>query len=177
MKRIYTFTLDDSECVSSEVFNVIRVMAYLIYTKLRELDYQSQNPILCNSSLLEYNELYERCIGSDKFSYSLLSDKENKDKVLYDPVIINNNTFGITVNEGIVNDGDLAIILDDCLKFMHYNYKFNMNSIVYNSIMGNEYKARLDAINKFNQSEEKVISQVVKRNLKFKFPFRKALGR
>ena len=60
MKEIYTFTLDDEEVPSENVKTQIKLVAYLLYEKLNELDFESNNPLLVQNNKLKTNYLYER---------------------------------------------------------------------------------------------------------------------
>ena len=98
MKKIYTFILDDSDVPSSEIDNILRIMAYIVHEKIRRIDYGSEKPILVSNKLLKNNDLLEK-YKDGHMVYSLLSEKENDDKIEAGSGIFNGEIGRITRNK------------------------------------------------------------------------------
>ena len=162
MKKIYTITLDDDVPLSGNIGSDIREIAFWIYEELSKFS----EPILCmdddrdisNSGLIK-NELYDISFEG-KYIYKFTSDMKNVDKRMYEPFVLNDTSFGFTVYDGSISDTEVAIILENILKLLKFNYKFNIDSIVYND---SKKANRLLAINEIMNKKEMIQASSKKR--------------
>ena len=165
MVKIYTITLDDEVPLSiSENWKFsknksdnLRAIAYWINDELSKFD----KPILCTDSDYGYhysglikNELNDNITVNDfGYVYSFDSDKESdkKRKFMYDPFIIDDETFGFTVFDGSLSDTELSIILESTLKMLGLRYTFRINSISYDE---SNIKYRVQAIKEILKNKQ-----------------------
>lgn len=167
MKKIYTFTLDDSEVLTGGKDTIVKVIAYIVYEKIRQIDYESLSPILVSNKTLKINELLEK-YRDGQFVYSLLSEKDDNNSLMYQPVLIDENTFGITINDGTIDDGEIEVVLEESLKFMGWKYKFNIDSILYEAKNQEDESNRKNAIKKIGKKN--IGSSHVKNKIRFTIP-------
>lgn len=144
MKEIYTFTLDDEEIPSENVKTQIKLVAYLLYEKLNELDFESNNPLLVQNNKLKTNYLYERY--DSEYIYRFESEYSNYDSRMFNPMIIDDKSFGITVNAGMITIEDMALMLNEVTKFIKFNHNFNIDSVSYIAYNKDDESGRLKAI-------------------------------
>ena len=138
-------TLDDIDCPSDNVKSDIKVLAYLVYDAIFKMEDSYDSPILYKNRNLITNDLLERK-DDGKYTYMFLSDKEqNIDYRFYEPFLISSTSFGFTVYDGTISDGDIATLLDMQQKFMKFNYNFFINSFTYD-----KDEERFETINKIS---------------------------
>ena len=152
MKRIYTFALDDEIPLSDDVKSNIKLIAYLLYEELHDLDYGSNMPILVYNNELLFNDLYEKK-NDYGYVYRFKSECFEYDKRMFNPMMINDYTFGITVNDGALNDEKILMLLNKVMKILRIKYNFILDSEVYFS------KDIYDETNRFSVS--KIFTQEV----------------
>ena len=162
MKKIYSFTLDDEVPLSDGVESNIKAVAFWLFDSLANLDRQ----IVCfdddkeiNDQGLIKNDLYDIKINN-RYVYTFASEGSNIDNRMYEPFVLNNKSFAFTVNENSIDDGEIAIMLENVLRFLKLNYKFNIDSITYDeSNIKNRYEA-IDKLFKIKREEPKAKKRV-----------------
>lgn len=154
MKRIYTITLDDDDIpLSHNIGSDIREIAYWIYEELSKFDEQ----ILCididqdksKDGLLK-NELYD-IPSKEGYIYKFDSDLKDIDNRIFEPFVLDDKTFGFTIYDGRLTDGEISIILDGILKLLKMNYKYTIDSVVYDD---KSMKNRFNAIDKLMNKKD-----------------------
>lgn len=150
-KRIYAFTIDDDEYSSEDISNNVKAIASLMHEEIKNIDCDNPNPILVHSKKLFYNQLYESCT-LDGYVYSFESEKGNRDYTLYEPLMINNRTFGITINDNSVSMYDLVLMLDKILKELGLCYQFSVVDKSYLCANNDDESKRILAIREINKS-------------------------
>lgn len=152
-KKIYTFTLEDDEYPSKIIKNNLKVIAALMYEELEVRDFENPNAILIHSKNLIKNELYEVRIGNE-YEYSFGSEKSQIDHKMYEPLIIDETSFGITVIDEKINDYDMYKVLSSVLKLACLDYKFKMSSVSYDSKNIDDESNRISTIKKIKMPVE-----------------------
>ena len=61
-------------------------------------------------------------------------------------MIIDDKSFGITVNAGMITIGDMALMLNEVTKFIKFNHNFNIDSVSYIAYNKDDESGRLKAI-------------------------------
>lgn len=129
-KKIYTFTLEDDEYPSDIVVNNIRIIARLLYEEIKVQDYESDNPILIQSNMIQEN--YLSLISKDVYcQYKFESEGSRLEYYMFEPFMISERTFGITVNDGTIDEEQLLGLLDKVKKLIKCDYNFKINSFIY----------------------------------------------
>ena len=164
MKEIYVISLDDDVPLRSSTYGDIRQIAYLLYDNL---DCRNGH-ILCidNDNTLIRNELYEVYSSTnDTYTYRFASDRSNIDYRKYEPFMINNNSFGITVYEDSITKDELYLMLMQAISFLDFKkcgYKFNITSIKFNN-SNDRFKAIDDFIKKdIKNTKSKVLKKQIR---------------
>lgn len=156
MKRIYTVTLEDDDIpLSHNISSDIREIAYWLYEDLGKFDEQ----ILCididqdrSKEGLIRNELYD-VPSKEGYIYKFDSDLKDIDDRLYEPFILGEKTFGFTVYDNTISSSELSIILDSILKLVKMDYKYTIDSIVYDD---KNIKNRFKAIDSITEIKDTV---------------------
>ena len=127
MKTIYTFTFDcDSELIDRFNSN-LRLIAYMLYEYIYNYYGDDRNPLVIHDGI-ERNNL----ISGEYFKeYRLDSDKNGDDGVDYEPFIIDNNTFGLTIRDDSFDINIIVKLLEEILRLLGVDYKYTINSSVY----------------------------------------------
>ena len=152
MKKIYTFALDDEIPLSDDVKSNIKLIAYVLYEELHDMDYESSMPILVYNDKLIVNDLYEKK-NSYGYVYNFKSEQINYDKRLFNPMMINDYTFGITVNDGTIYEEKLLELLNKIMIMLKVEYNFVINSELYFSENINDETNRFSVSKIFNQDD------------------------
>ncbi len=164
MKKIYRFTLDDDVPLSMSVDSDIREVAFWLYDELSHFDDQ----IVCvdnydepSADGLIRNDLYDLKVNNE-YVYHFTSDfVDVKNKMMYEPFILDDRSFGFTVNDGKMSDEEIERIFDGILKLLKINYKFNIESITYDdSNKKNRLIAIKNLLTKKTESEVKTKKRV-----------------
>ena len=160
MKEIYAFTLDDDIPLSNEVSSYLREIAVLLYDELNIFD---KNILCTEDDNLIYNYLLETYSNeTHSYVYKLLSDRANSDFRLYEPFVLNDRTFAITIYKDSVSMEEMQYYLNRIMNSLRLNYKFNIITEEYN---GRSIKNRYDAI-------ELLISKIDSKKVKKKVKMR-----
>lgn len=149
-KRIYTFTLDDDDYPSEYLTNNIRIIAILLYEELKVQDYESDNPILIQSKTIQENYL----VLVDNYLYSRYkfgSEDNKQDYQMFEPLMFDGRTFGITVNDGTINEEQLMVLLNKVRKLIKFDFDFKIDSIVYTSKNKDDESNRNKAIKEIGE--------------------------
>ena len=149
-KRIYTFTLDDDDYPSEYLTNNIRIIAILLYEELKVQDYESDNPILIQSKTIQENYL----VLVDNYLYSRYkfgSEDNKQDYQMFEPLMFDGRTFGITVNDGTINEEQLMVLLNKVRKLIKFDFDFKIDSIVYTSKNKDDESKRNKAIKEIGE--------------------------
>ena len=141
MREIYAIAIDDDVPLPSEVGSDLRVIAYLVYDELNRFETHTlcaDDDNLLNNYLLETYSQYER-----KYIYKFISDKSNEDYRMYEPIVINNTCFGLTVYKNSITEEDLRRILARVQQTLNLHYEFKIISEEYKD---NKISSRFKAI-------------------------------
>ena len=128
MKTIYIFTLkgidEDVECFN----NNLRVLAYMLYTSIYNYYGDNKFPLDINENI-EYNELNEDCQSHVfQFDSEIYDDSEYVD---YDPFLIGDNSFGITISDETFDVEIIKSLLEQNMRLLGFNYKVDMDLFKY----------------------------------------------
>lgn len=177
-KNIYTFTLDDDEYPSMSVVNDIKFIARYVYEEIfNSCDYEDVVSESRQSNKLHVNELYDIKVRNG-YVYLFESEKRMDDYRFYNPVMLSNRSFGITLTEADIGIDKIYKILNDSLKLMGFNYKFKIERYSYHTKDLNDETGRcelLDEITNKKNTNKKNVGKV-KRLIPL-FALSKVLGR
>lgn len=149
-KRIYTFTLEDDEYPSEYLTNDIRIIARLMYEELKVQDYESDNPILIQSKMIQEN--YLSLISNNIYrQYKFESESSQLGYQMFEPLMIDGKTFGITVNDGMISREELEELLEKIKKLIKFNFNFKIDNIVYTSKNKDDESKRNKAIKEIGE--------------------------
>jgi len=158
MKRIYAFTLDGEDCVSSKFRSNLRLIAYLMYDSIYNYDGSDDYKALIINKNIIYNEIIEGTGGCrfanygesaddyTKYEYYLSSDVYDDGYINYEPFLIGDRTFAITVDDRYISEDALRELLEDNLNITKLEYSYKITSIGYLSSDINDEKNRKKAI-------------------------------
>ena len=130
-KKIYTFTMDDEDYPSREFKDNIKVIASLVYDELKCLDYENPKPILVHGKKICDNILYETNVFNGDCRYTFISEKYGKENYLYEPLLLDDKTFGVTVYDENITMHEMTTIIDNVLKLLRLNYQFSIDEFSY----------------------------------------------
>lgn len=130
-KKIYTFTVDDEDYPSREFKDNIKVIASLVYDELKCLDYENPKPILVHGKKICDNVLYETDAFNRDCRYTFASEKHENENYLYEPLLLDDKTFGITVYDENITMYEMTTIIDNVLKLLRLNYQFSIDEFSY----------------------------------------------
>ena len=165
MKRIFMVSLEDDDVpLSHNITNDIREIAYCVHEDLSKFDER----ILCiddgkrtSQDGLRKNELYEKPTING-YVYRFDSDLTSSiDSRLFEPFILSDRAFGFTVYENSISGSEIQVIIDNVLKLLRMNYKYTLNSMVYDD---NNIKNRFNAIDHFVEKPE--VNEKVKKRVR-----------
>ena len=139
MKEMYAISLDDDIPLEKQDINNVKIICYLLFDEIKDL-----NPDVViydelyidragNKAEIAENELLDDYYEDGNCYYHFLSEEDNNDYRKYNPFIINDNVFGFTVNDGIVNDKIICQIINDIQKLLKTNYHFSLKSYYYHT--------------------------------------------
>lgn len=149
MKKIYTFTLEDEEGLSQHDRNNLKLVAYLMYDQLINYEYRENKSILVRNKYIKQNELYERLVNGIYY-YRFDSDLASDNEYLFEPFMIGEDSFGITVYDGIISGVEIENILDTVKKMIHFDKNIFIDSLNYNSSLDDEDN-RIDTIKRIRE--------------------------
>jgi len=147
MKRIYTITFEDGEYPSNNVESNIKVLMYLLYKEIENLEYESDE-ILYKKGLM-YNELFEIEQGK-QYEYRFDSEKNICNFSMYEPFMIDKFSFGFTINDDLIDSGTVQLLLENLQKMLRTNYKFTID----NRYVYEKDRERMKILKKIQNKEE-----------------------
>lgn len=140
MKRIYTFELDDDYASRDDSINIksdVSIIAYLLCSKIMELEDQRGTKILALDDFLHENEMLDvmnvNYSGKETYSYSKYKFDYSQDEsnIMFDPIMFSERNFGITVYEGTINGGTMQYLIEYITEFLKKDYCFDIRYIDY----------------------------------------------
>ena len=142
MKRIYIFTLE-SEDYPSEIFdNNLRLMTYILYDCLFNYIDAGETPLNINDSI-EYNRLNEDAFNH---KYRLSSDLYDDGYLYYEPFLIGENSFAITVLDKMIDLSSIQELTNYVLYLLKLNYNVKIDSVAYEAQDLNDESNRYNAL-------------------------------
>ena len=70
---------------------------------------------------------------------------------MFEPLMFDGRTFGITVNDGTINEEQLMALLNKVRKLIKFDFDFKINSIVYTSKNKDDESKRNKAIKEIGE--------------------------
>ena len=178
MKKIYTVTLSEDGEPSNSMASDMRIVGYFLCSNLDAYETVKGKPIMYSDGI-KPNDLLEININGGTY-YHFTSDIPTIDnKLLYEPFIISDNSFGFTVidDESINYD----IIVSEVKKvllslekndgFIHYN--FTVDELLFDESL----ESREEAINRMIFGIHNAQKTVSKKKVLVKAPLFGMLGR
>lgn len=177
-KNIYTFTLDDDEYPSMAVVNNIKFIARYVYEEIfNSCDYEEILEESRQSNKLHVNELYDIKVR-DGYIYLFDSEKKKDDYRFYNPVMLSNRTFCITLTGEDIGIDNVYKILNDSLRLMGFSYKFKINKYSYYTKDLNDETGRCELLDEITSKKNNNKKKAVKvKKLMPSFTLSKVLGR
>lgn len=114
MKKVYTFTLNDEDIPSVEVKSDIKLIAYWLADAIVNMSEEDQEILVLNENLHD-NFIYDT-IENNHLGYSLESDSDLQHYYKYNPTILDDVTFAITVYENRIKDNEVLDLFNQTLK-------------------------------------------------------------
>lgn len=142
MKKIYTVTLDNDEYPSGVFSDNLRIIAHFVYHYIYNYDDERHIPLNINKNIT-YNNLYERNMDG---GYYLDSDEYDDGVINYEPFIVGNNSFGLTVDDDRITEDVLNKIVLSVMVLLGISYKVVINSVEYYSKDKEDERFRKKAI-------------------------------
>ena len=135
MKKIYTVTLDDDVPLSYDIASDVREIAFWLFEEINKFDrkilYFLEDENISKDGIYR-NHLLDSTITKDgKYTYKFTSDNSMIDYRMFEPFMLSDTSFGFTVYDGSISDSEISIILNQVLKFLKFDYKFNIDGSVY----------------------------------------------
>ena len=166
MKKVYTFTLKDEDLPSVEEKSDINLIAYWLADTLENMS-DEQRPILVSNKFLLDNPISDKVINNIT-GYSLESENDTQHYYNYNPTIIDERTFGITVYEERITDKEMLELLNQTLKEIG---AFKEARITNKSFIMETY--RYKAENKDDETNRRKVLQEIKKHLNKKVRIKK----
>ena len=119
---IYKVSLKGNYEDSRLVYDNMKLMAYLVYDALMDYEYESDKDILFKDGVT-MNELYDgfrNRINKYEFEHGNFTNGE------YEPFMIDDTSFGFTVNDGSINKEKIAFFVNEIKKLIRVDYEFNI---------------------------------------------------
>lgn len=129
MKTIYAFTLESDDYHSSKFRYDLRLIAFLLYDKVAKYYDDTYTALIMNSKI-KYNEIY---IGRSSSEYYLDYDEYNEKYFNYEPFLIGNKSFALTIDDQIMTDETICRLMDETIyeifliSKVNYSYSFKKN--------------------------------------------------
>ena len=144
MKKIYSFTLSSDEYPSSsrKFAEDLRLIAHMVYSEIYNYYDESQLVLNVNKNI-EFNNLNEDYNGHN---YMLDSDIYDDGYIYYEPFLVANNTFCLTISDLSFDEENIMQIVNYVLNLLKFNYKVTIDSISYVSKNKDDEKYRDMAI-------------------------------
>lgn len=141
MKKIYSFTLDSDDYTSICFMSNLRLIAYLLYDSIYNYDGENVTALNINKNII-YNNINEN--GS---YYYLDSDLYDDNNINYEPFILGNRTFCLTIDDDVMNEDTIKELLELEQHMANLSYKIHINSEGYYSKNKDDERFRFRAIN------------------------------
>lgn len=126
MKKIYTFSVEDDISKSMDLQNQVKVFCYFMYDELSNLECEKNKNILLHDNII-FNELLEN-FYNNKYYYHF---KYENSSGTYEPFMVNNITFGFTVDSDNVTDSEIVSVLCKVKQMIKFPCPLHMNGITY----------------------------------------------
>lgn len=175
MKRIYAFTLDSDDYPSDRFRYNLRLIAFLLYDLIYNYDGEGFTPLVLNKSI-GFNNIYNE-YGNNR--YRLEYNDYNLKYVNYEPFLIGNRSFGLTVNDEYIDMDTINNLMKEVLLLVNVSYKYCVKTISYSSRDLEDESNRKKAINQLYNIIEKVNDEKSKLIRKREFNlgvFRRKIG-
>ena len=142
MKKIYTFTLDGDDYPSDRFRYNLRLFAYWMYDKLYNYYGDGFIPLNINKNIV-YNGIHEEKNGE----YYLDSDLFDNGRINYEPFLIDNCSFGLTVIDESIDENVLRVLIKETLSELSISYNVSFDVVSYCAKDKNDESQRKKAIN------------------------------
>ena len=146
MKKIYIFTLEEINVDSDKLAGDLRIIAHMLYHQILNYNGINNTPLNINKNI-KYNNLCEdaKISGvSYYFDSDIIGDCIHK----YEPFVIRQRSFGLTINDEMMSEKVLYELVDYVLKLTNLNYSFTIDSECYFASSKDDERNRLKAIKK-----------------------------
>lgn len=151
MKRIYSFTLDSDDYASRKFSSNLRLLAYLLYDSIYNYDGENFTALNINENIvyngISENVIYNNISNSYEDVYNLDSDLDDDVHINYEPFILGEKTFCITIDDEVMKEETIRELLELQLRMTNLSYKVRINSKEYYSKNKEDEKNRNKAIN------------------------------
>ena len=146
MKTVYAFTLEGEDYHSSKFRYNLRLIAFLLYDKIFKY-YDDKYMALVINSKIKDNKIH---IGHSNNEYYLDYNECNEKYFNYEPFLIGNNSFALTIDDQIMDEQIICRLMDETIyeisliSKVNYSYTYNKNG--YLSIDREDERNRKKAI-------------------------------
>ena len=164
MKKIYAITLDGEEYLSGRFRDNIRLISAVVYEQIYHYNDEYSIPLNINRCIVHNDLCYARTFGSGCYNdshYRLSSDEYDDGYINYEPFIVGNRTFGLTIVDDSLDMAIVESIVKYALNLLRLNYKFKIEVFPYESKNIDDESHRDVAI---NQIYSKYSYEYVRRN-------------
>lgn len=179
MKRIYAFTLEGEDCLSSKFRNNLRLIASLLYEYIYNYDGDGFTPLIINESI-KFNPIYS---ANGRNEYYLKYDKYSEKYINYEPFLIGECSFALTIDDEVISEDIMHELMNQALfevsLLEKINYAYTVRTVSYFSKDKEDEKNRRKAVHELCDG----INGVKERNNGFtrkkvmnSFPFKSRVG-
>lgn len=142
MKKICTFTLEGEDYHSDIFKSNLRLAAYLLYDFIYNYDRDGIVPLNINKNIV-YNNLHfdGNCVG-----YYFDSDVFDNGYVNYEPFLIGQYSFGLTIIDETLSEDKLMELASQVFYILKLNYKVTIKMVEYYSKNSDDESNRRSAI-------------------------------
>ena len=150
MKKIYAVTLKSEEYLSGPDSDDLKLLAAMVYDYI--YDFAEDGMILLNiNKNIVHNKIhYARYFNSNKYgntNYKMDSDIYDDGYINYEPFIVGNKTFAITIVDDMYGIEFLEKVIKYNLCLLKLRYKFKIEVFPYKSKDINDESHRDKAVN------------------------------
>ena len=167
MKKIYAFTLDSDDYPSDRFRYNLRLIAFLLHDLIYNYDGEGFTPLIINKSI-GFNNIYP---GNGRNEYSLEYDNSDLKYTNYEPFLIGDKSFGLTLNDKYINNETICNLMNEVLLLVKTNYSYNIKTICYDSKDFEDESNRKKAMHQLFNTVEKVKDEKNKLVRKKEFNF------
>ena len=143
MKRIYAFTLDNDDYPSKKFGFDLRLLAYLLYDTIYNYDGENSTALVINKNI-KVNRIHEG-FGRDEYFFDY--DEFDERNYNYEPFLLGNSTFAITIDDTIMSEETLRGLFDYTLRLTGLKYRYKVDSKYYYSSSKDDERNRKKTIN------------------------------